>query len=201
MKQFALHDPLSEGVYICIIVCWLVFFLGFRWVGAQRAQSPDKRRDRVSLLGAVFQGAGFAGVWILERPLFAPIVPMPYWLEVLVAALTLALAVGCEWLVFTSVRTLGRQWAYTARLVEQHQLIVQGPYRWVRNPIYSGMFGMMIATGLAVSHWIAFPIVVPLFAFGTWIRVRSEEKLLRDEFGRQWDEYRKRVPAVLPGIY
>lgn len=201
MKQFSLHDPISEVVYICIVVCWLGFFLGFRWVGAQSPKTPDKRRDRVSLLGTVFQGAGFAGVWILQRRLFAPIVPMPEWLEAIVAVLTVALAVGSEWLVFAAVRTLGRQWAYTARLVEHHQLIVQGPYRWVRNPIYSGMFGMMIATGLAASQWIAFPIVIPLFALGTWIRVRSEERLLRDEFGKQWEEYRKRVAAVLPGIY
>ena len=39
-----------------------------------------------------------------------------------------------------------------------------------------------------------------IFAIGMVIRVRSEEKLLRAEFGDEFEEYAKRVPAVLPGI-
>jgi protein-S-isoprenylcysteine O-methyltransferase Ste14 len=33
------------------------------------------------------------------------------------------------------------------------------------------------------------------------IRVRTEEKLLRAAFGEEFEEYAKRVPAVVPGIY
>jgi protein-S-isoprenylcysteine O-methyltransferase Ste14 len=40
-----------------------------------------------------------------------------------------------------------------------------------------------------------------LFGIGTVIRVRSEEKLLRAAFGKEFDDYAKRVPAVLPGIF
>ena len=37
-----------------------------------------------------------------------------------------------------------------------------------------------------------------MFAIGTFIRVRSEEKLLRETFGNEWDEYAHRVQAVVP---
>jgi protein-S-isoprenylcysteine O-methyltransferase Ste14 len=68
----------------------------------------------------------------------------------------------------------------------------------VRNPIYTGMFGMLLATGFAVSHWIGLLLAIIIFGIGTFIRVRSEEKLLRETFGREFDEYAQRVPAVIP---
>lgn len=76
-----------------------------------------------------------------------------------------------------------------------------GPYAYVRNPIYTGMLGMLIATGLATEHWIALPIAVVIFAVGMVIRVRSEEKLLRAAFGEEFEQYAKRVAALIPGIF
>jgi len=198
-RQFTLHDSISRAVYIAMIVNWLVFFLGFRWFRFRRPETREKRRDRVSVIGIVLQGVGYATVWVLERPLFAPILPMPTWAEAALAIVTVAIAVGSIWLVFSAVKTLGSQWAYLARVAEGHRLVMEGPYRWVRNPIYIGMFGMMLAAGLAMSQWIAFPISIVVFGVGTYIRVSREEKLLRSEFGEQWDEYKRRVPAVLPG--
>jgi protein-S-isoprenylcysteine O-methyltransferase Ste14 len=101
----------------------------------------------------------------------------------------------------SAVRTLGKQWAVAARLVEGHKLITEGPYAYVRNPIYTGMFGMLLATGLAMEHWIATIAAVVIFAAGLVIRVRTEEKLLRAAFGQEFEDYAQRVPAVIPGIY
>src|SRR5215472_17158428 len=67
------------------------------------------------------------------------------------AALVVALAIYSVALTLSSVRTLGRQWALAARLVEGHELVTGGPYRYVRNPIYTGMLGMLLATGIAWS--------------------------------------------------
>ena len=60
------------------------------------------------------------------------------------------------------------------------------------------MLGMLVATGLVYSHWVAFVAAVALYGVGTAIRVRSEEKLLREQFGAAFDDYKRRVPAVVP---
>ena len=60
-----------------------------------------------------------------------------------------------------AVRTLGKQWAMRARLVEGHQLITVGPCAYIRNPIYTGMPGMLIATGLATKVRVKVPGAVP----------------------------------------
>ena len=80
-------------------------------------------------------------------------------------------------------------------------MITDGPYRLVRNPIYTGMFGLLLATGLAVSHWVGLLIAIAVYAVGTVIRVRSEEKLLRGAFGAEFDSYARHVPAVIPFLF
>jgi protein-S-isoprenylcysteine O-methyltransferase Ste14 len=94
--------------------------------------------------------------------------------------------------------TLGKQWTFEARVIQGHELITQGPYALVRNPIYLGMFGLMIATGLAYSTWWVLGAAIIVFLLGNRIRIRSEEKLLREIFGVQFDDYARRVPTLFP---
>jgi protein-S-isoprenylcysteine O-methyltransferase Ste14 len=100
-----------------------------------------------------------------------------------------------------AVKTLGKEWSLTARLVEGHQLATSGPYAFVRHPIYTGMLGMLVSTGLAISHWAALLVALVIFFIGTTIRVRSEEKLLREAFGEQFETYARSVRAIVPGLY
>lgn len=117
------------------------------------------------------------------------------------ATLTIAIAVASVWLVNAAARRLGKQWALAARLVEDHTLIEDGPYGWVRNPIYLGMLGMLVATGLVTREWMLLLLGSLLFVFGTHIRIRSEERLLRGTFGAEFEAYERRVAALIPGIY
>jgi protein-S-isoprenylcysteine O-methyltransferase Ste14 len=97
-----------------------------------------------------------------------------------------------------AARRLGKQWSIAARVVEGHELITDGPYAFVRNPIYAGMFGLLVATAIVYSRWYVLLPAAPLFLLGTSIRVRIEERLLREFFGEQFEEYARRVPALFP---
>ena len=52
-----------------------------------------------------------------------------------------------------------------------------------------------------MSHWMALLAAVAIFLVGTLIRIRREEKLLREAFGPEFDDYSRRVPAIVPGLY
>jgi len=119
----------------------------------------------------------------------------------IVAMVALLIAVVSVALVNWAARCLGKQWSLGARLVEGHELIEDGPYRFVRNPIYTGMFGMLVATGLIAMRWERLAVAVIMFAAGTYVRIRMEEHLLRAAFGVRFEEYARRVWAVIPGIY
>jgi|ERR1700722_3972813 len=183
-----------------VILCWLIFVVVFVFRRSPPKQTEAKR-DRSAFLGIFLQMCGYALAWF--QPPHKPFLPQVFTggAEIAFSVFTIGLAVGSVWLVAAAVQVLGKQWAIAARLVEGHKLITAGPYAYVRNPIYTGMLGMLIASGLAMEHWIALGIAIVLFMVGLVIRVRTEEKLLRSAFGKEFDDYAARVSAVIPGIY
>jgi len=181
-----------------MIVSWVVFFAFFALRKKAAGGGKATKTDRLSIVGIVLQGLAYAAVWMLERPRFTPFVPLPGGLGLLPPILAAVLALVSLWLARAAIQTLGREWSLEARVVEGHRLATAGPYRMVRHPIYTAMLGMLVAQGLVVSHWIGLLAGIAIFTLGTWIRVRSEEKLLRGQFGSEYEEYARRVPAVVP---
>jgi len=84
------------------------------------------------------------------------------------------------------------------RRVHARRLVVDGPYRRLRNPIYVG--NMAIAAGLALAF--AGPIaagLLLLLLFSIYsIVVRSEESILRQAFPERYDEVASAVPRWWP---
>jgi len=85
---------------------------------------------------------------------------------------------------------------FGAQLFEGHQLVTSGPFAIVRNPMYSGLIPAALGALLLYSTWttLYFACFAPLLI----VRARREEAALSVEFGEQWIEYCKRVPAFLP---
>ncbi len=110
----------------------------------------------------------------------------------------LSLAVASMLWVRWALLHLGRQWRVQAMIAEDHQLITSGPYRIVRHPVYLAFLAMLAATLLMRGN-AAFALVI--FALGTEIRVRAEERLLSTTFGPRFTEYAARTRwAYLPGL-
>ncbi|MFN2492670.1 MAG: isoprenylcysteine carboxylmethyltransferase family protein [Pyrinomonadaceae bacterium] len=193
-------DLLPTLVFAVVMLCW-VAFAATLLLRKKIPSAPDRRRDSGSNLGLVLQCVSYAIVWLTHRPAFTPIVIAN---EVVAAGLGLTAvvaAVASVWLIMAAVKTLGREWSITARVLEGHKLATGGPYAYVRHPIYSGMLGMLLATALAISNLVTLPIALVVFFVGTMIRVRSEEKLLREAFGNEFDDYASRVHAIIPALY
>ncbi len=185
-----------------LIVCWWLFALTF-WLRPRPPRVREAKRDWTSLLGLLLQAAGYCCVTFppLLRGSFVPLSTPPQVVQWGRALLALVLAIGSVYLVNLAARRLGKHWALAARLLEGHTLIQEGPYRFVRNPIYTGMLGMLLATSLALGQWLPLLPAIFLFFAGTWVRVRSEERLLREAFGPEFEAYTRNVPALIPGIY
>jgi protein-S-isoprenylcysteine O-methyltransferase Ste14 len=194
-------NPLPTAVFVFVVLCWLAFASAF--IFRKRppgGETTERKRERASFVGIGLQGIGYAIAWGVHRPYFTPLTDGSEAFNVALAFLTAALAVLSVWFVVAAARTLGRQWSFAARVVEGHKLVTEGPYRIVRHPIYTGMLGMLLATCLATSYWFAIPFAVLIYIIGTLIRVRSEEKLLRETFGADFDDYARRITAFIPGL-
>jgi protein-S-isoprenylcysteine O-methyltransferase Ste14 len=194
--------PIALSTLSGVILSW-IFFAGIFLFRKRPPKAPEAKRDRFASLGIFLQMCGYFLVWFQPpgKPFLPPVAALAGIAGIVFSVFTVAIAAGSGWLIEAAVRTLGKQWALRARLVEGHKLITEGPYAWVRNPIYTGMLGMLIATGLAMEHWLATIVAVPVFVVGLVIRVRGEEKLLRAAFGEEFEDYARRVAAVIPGVF
>ena len=204
VRPVLLRSPDGRGhaarhVFAFVLACWLLyagaFLIRWRWGGSQGA------RQGPLVIGIILSRNRLRHVWSQNRPAGAPLVDLGLPFERLIDAVAILSAAGSVWLTIASIRTLGRQWNLRAALVEGHALVTSGPYRIVRHPIYLAMLGMVVATGLSFSRWPALVAGLAFAVGGTAVRVRDEESLLRAEFGREFEEYCRAVPAFLPGIY
>ena len=193
-------DPVAATVYFIVLVCWLGFGV-IVVVGKRGAARGSAKRDVKSTLGLLLQVAAYVICFRLFRTHFSPFLPMSKTTEIIVAAFTVLLALVSTWFCYAAVRALGKQWALVARVIEGHELVQQGPFAIVRNPIYFAMLGTLIALGLAVSRWQGLVAAVIVYLVGTWIRVHTEEKLLRENFGAKFDDYARRVPTFFPRLF
>jgi protein-S-isoprenylcysteine O-methyltransferase Ste14 len=152
------------------------------------------RRNPRSRLGVAVVAIGFALVWpgVSRRPPPFALAPRTG------AALSVVSAAIGLW----AILTLGRQWSLQARLRTDHQLITRGPYYWVRHPVYSAFFGMLVATGLVFARgpWQLAGGAL-LYLAGTALRLRAEEALLRQQFGAAFDPYARTTPALFPAPF
>jgi protein-S-isoprenylcysteine O-methyltransferase Ste14 len=167
-------------------------------IGKRGAAKGAASRDVKSSAGFLLQCLAYGVCFAFPRRYFSPLAPGSPSAEIPLAALVIILTLVSVWFCFAAARALGKQWALMARVIEGHELIRSGPYAIVRNPIYLAMLGMLFATGLAVSRWPALAAAIVVFVIGTEIRIRSEEGLLRANFGPKFEEYARAVPAFLP---
>jgi protein-S-isoprenylcysteine O-methyltransferase Ste14 len=85
---------------------------------------------------------------------------------------------------------------FGAQLFKDHQLITSGPYAIVRHPMYMGLALAAVGSLLIYFTWTA--VYFALFAPLTLVRAHREETALSQEFGEQWQQYCRRVPAFFP---
>jgi len=98
--------------------------------------------------------------------------------------------------------TLGKNYfvstGFGAQLFTDHQLITSGPYAIVRHPMYAGL--ILAATGSLLIYMTWTTLYFACFAPLMLVRARREEAALSAEFGKQWGEYCKHVPAFFPRL-
>jgi protein-S-isoprenylcysteine O-methyltransferase Ste14 len=123
------------------------------------------------------------------------VLPAGNWTFFVGAAVT---ALGLLFSVWGRIH-LGRNWSQAVTVKEDHELIVTGPYSLVRHPIYTGLLTGFLGTAIAIAE------VRGVLAFGLVLivllgKLRLEERWMRKEFGESYEQYSRRVAALVPLI-
>jgi len=134
-------------LWLVFIATWIVMAHGGKAV-AERESVYSRLSHYLPLAIAIFLiAAPRVPIAVLEDR-FAP---LSLWLVQLGAALTFA---GIAFAIWGRVWIAGN-WSSDVTLKRDHVLIVDGPYRWVRHPIYTGILLALIGTALAVGSGAA----------------------------------------------
>jgi protein-S-isoprenylcysteine O-methyltransferase Ste14 len=182
---------------LTVTICWgllvLVWLAGAiynaRWAPAVRERYVSVSPWFIGPLAVVVLG------WLVPARFWRSITVDTRWLTVLGIAGLVASTAFTLW----ARAALGTMWTSSAVVKNDHELRTEGPYGITRHPIYTGLLGMLAGTALiqGLGRWVAF------FALGLLlvaVKIRAEERLLDRTLGGVYDQYRRRVPLLIPGL-
>ncbi len=149
----------------------------------------------------VFAGISFIPIWALVRllpdqPLYS--IPFP-WILISsigqlagIAIITLGVWQADAW-AFLGFRQIRRP----TEQDEKPNLVVNGLYRWMRHPLYTGGLIVLWLMPRMSINTLTLTIILSIYLV---VGAIFEEKRLLHEFGEAYAEYQQRVPMLIPGL-
>lgn len=196
---------MNDNLFRLLILAMMVTALSITAYFRRRAQRTggdkiDRRQEGVPLM-IVLRVTGF-GLWLSVLAYvidpawigFAAL-PVPEWARWLGFGLCLAALPLMVWMF----RSLGNNITDTVQTRQNAQLVVRGPYRWIRHPLYS--FGALFFIGLMLmsANWLV--MLLGGIAFTMLIlRTPKEEERLVERFGDEYRQYMARTARFIPGL-
>ena len=107
--------------------------------------------------------------------------------------------------LFVSVsarRALGTNWAHGAdyQIKQQHALITTGIYKYIRHPIYIGIFVSAIGAEIVAGSLLFIPLLISA-PYPAIKQARREEEILTKQFGNTYTAYMKTSKKFIPFIW
>ncbi len=179
-----------------IFILWLIWIIYWR-VAGRNVKAATRRESVLSRAGHIVPLIIAALLLALpslpEGFLCSRVFPetgFMYWIGLVV------IVAGLVFSVWARIH-LGRNWSGIVTLKQEHELIRSGPYRLVRNPIYTGLLMGFIGTAIARNEWRGWLAVLIVLA-ALWRKLRLEERWLTEQFGETYIQYRDKVASLIP---
>jgi protein-S-isoprenylcysteine O-methyltransferase Ste14 len=179
------------------LVIWLFALSGVALFSAGN-MSAGEREDRgnrwvIGVVSVIGLFAGYLPAYTDRKDVWTFDGDQVRWLGVVLFAAGGALRI---WPVFV----LGRRFSGLVAIQPGHTLVTSGVYNFIRHPSYLGLLinslGWALAFRSGVGLLLTALMLLPLLA-----RIRSEEALLRAQFGDEYAAYYSRTWRLIPGIY
>jgi protein-S-isoprenylcysteine O-methyltransferase Ste14 len=122
-----------------------------------------------------------------------PIWHGPLWIAVISLLAGLGTGLCCGW--FDHTAFFGLRQAWTGNASASSPLRIVGPYRFVRHPLMLGLLIVIWAQPIMPPELMMMNIGWTVYIL---IAIRLEERDLVREYGAAYEEYRRKVPALIP---
>ncbi len=152
----------------------------------------------VSAINTLFNHAGLRRFLVHSR--------LPLGAAALAVLLSLVRPSPWFWrgLAISLVGALAQGWCF-ACIMTSRELAVNGPYRFVRNPMYLARYILVLGAVLMLDptrpwRWLAPAALTLVYLFFMQNRVRREERKLAPLFGEAYQRYLRAVPRFVPAL-
>ena len=127
-------------------------------------------------------------------------IPFPAWVRWVGLGLGLVSVYLNAWSHKTLSQKLGEDFDPALRLFKVPALVKDGPYGWMRHPIYLAFLLMQISVLLLTSNWFIGLCGIAIISAVIAIRIPEEEKMLSEQFGDEYRQYIDRTGRFMPKI-
>ena len=179
-------------MWLAIFVIWAISGLSVKDTVGSRSDARARLLVYGVMLGwFILFSRGFRTGLLAER--FVPMGPAAAYTGLALTVVGLGFAL---WARFA----IGRNWGSLITVQEGHKVIRSGPYAIVRHPIYSGF--MLATLGTAIVFGVVGGLVGTALVVVSWgYKSRLEERFMVEQFGAEYEDYRRHVKALIPGVW
>lgn len=187
----------------------LLFWSVMAWAYVMEGLQHKRRTDRSAAAGGADKYSGLVislGVGGLQVGAFFMAASMPQWrvapeLEQTIFYVGNAVIVAGMLLRMYCWRVLGIFFTHTVTIANDHKVVDQGPYRFVRHPSYLGALMTMAGMGLALHNWAALAMLI-VGSFAVYVyRIEVEERALEGALGEAYAQFKKSRKRLIPFVY
>jgi protein-S-isoprenylcysteine O-methyltransferase Ste14 len=161
---------------------------------------PRRAEGTVALLLRAAAGLTLFGTFLLypvsPRRLAWSTLALPRWLRWIAASVAIACLPLLQWM-FVNV---GANISETVLTKSSHRLVTQGPYRWIRHPLYAFSLLEFLSLALLAGNWFMIGFVGVVIAAFRFVVIPREEANLVSAFGESYEVYRSRTGALFPRL-
>ena len=100
-----------------------------------------------------------------------------------------------------AVKQLGKFFTVDVTIRENHELLQTGLYKVLRHPSYTGSLLSFLGFGLSLNNWLSLAVVFLPTLFAMINRINIEEKVLTEQFGKQYLDYIAKTKRLIPFVY
>ncbi len=107
--------------------------------------------------------------------------------------------VALSWFIWIH-RSLGSNLSVRLQIKDSQRLVTNGPYRWIRHPMYTAFYLLHLATFLLTANWFIGLSWTAGLTVIIALRIRREEEMMVNHFGEQYRLYMQQTGRFLPAI-
>jgi protein-S-isoprenylcysteine O-methyltransferase len=100
-----------------------------------------------------------------------------------------------------AIQTLGNFFNTRVVVRQDQRLITSGPYKYLRNPAYTGVVMTFLGFGVAVGNWLSFILLLAFGCLPFVLRIAVEDRALAARFGQEYEDYRRNTWSLIPFVW